>query len=103
MSTTLSCPWCRQSISASEFVAACSSYWKAINVVKLTCRACGRDTDVCIETGKIEVGYVYAGGSAHFCGVEEIAVDGLEAWSEGADLTIRIRDEKWTIDGIDDE
>jgi formylmethanofuran dehydrogenase subunit B len=70
--------------------------------VKFTCPTCGRNTDVRIEAGSISVGYVCAAGSAHFCGVEDVAVDGLEAWSDGTDLTVRISIEEWTIEGIDD-
>lgn len=95
--TTIDCPACKQGISASEFVAACSHYWKSLDVVRFKCPRCSEETEACIETGRISLGYTYAAGSPHFCGMVEVDVDGLEARHAGDDLRVQLGDQEWTI------
>lgn len=96
---TIDCPSCKQSISAIEFVTACSHYWRALDVVQFKCPRCQKDTEARIEAGKIWLGYTYVAGSPHFCGMVEVEVDELETRSDGADLTVRIGEEEWTLAG----
>jgi hypothetical protein len=96
-STTIDCPSCKQSISISEFVAACSHYWKSLDVVRFKCPRCHEDTEACIETGRVSLGYTYAAGSPHFCGMVEVDVDGLEARHTGDALTVQLEGKEWTV------
>jgi hypothetical protein len=67
--------------------------------VRFTCPRCQKGTDARIEHSKIWFGYVYAAGSAHFCGMEEVAVDALQAWCSGKNLAVRLGEQEWTIAG----
>ena len=98
-STTIQCPSCRQGIAPAEFVAACSHYWREVDAVRFTCPRCQETTDARIENSRIWLGYIYAAGSAHFCGMEEIAVEGLQAWRDGVNLRVRLCEEEWTVNG----
>lgn len=94
---TIDCPSCKQAVSTREFLAACSRYWASTDTVQFTCPRCRNDTDARIENSKIWLGYVYAAGSAHFCGVDEVNVEGLQAWREGDGLAVRFLEDAWTI------
>jgi ribosomal protein L37AE/L43A len=91
------CPSCKQAIATRDFLAACSHYWAAVDAVKFTCPKCRKDTDARIEGSGIWLGYVYAAGSVHFCGMDQIKVEGLQAWREGEGLTVQLLEETWTI------
>lgn len=101
-SATVQCPSCRQGIAPAEFVAACSHYLRGVNAVRFTCPRCQEATDARIENSRIWLGYIYAAGSAHFCGMEEVAVEGLQSWPDGANLRVRLFEEEWTFNGRDD-
>jgi hypothetical protein len=93
----IDCPSCKQSVSVSELVAACSHYWKSLDVVRFKCPRCQKETEACIETGRISLGYTYAAAGPHFCGMVEVEVDGLEVRHVGDDLKVQFGGNEWTI------
>jgi predicted RNA-binding Zn-ribbon protein involved in translation (DUF1610 family) len=97
MNSTIDCPSCRQSVTPREFIAGCSHYWRDLDVVRFTCPKCGKDTDAQLETSKVVFGYVYAAGSAHFCGVDEIVVEGLEVSRDRSNLAAHLDGQDWII------
>jgi hypothetical protein len=96
-SPTIDCPACKQGIAIDEFIAGCSHYWKSLDVVQFKCPRCHKDTEACIETDRVSLGYTYAAGSPHFCGMIEVEVDGLEASHVGESLTVQFAGNEWTI------
>ena len=95
--SNIDCSSCKQPITIRDFLAACSNYWADIDAVKFTCPQCRHETYARIETSAIWLGYVYAAGCAHFCGMEEIKVEGLQAWREGDGLGVQLSEEEWVI------
>lgn len=98
MSTpTISCPSCHIAIDACAFLAACSSFWADVDIVQFTCPACHARTEARLEHAQISLGYVYAAGSAHFCGMVELPIDGLRVWRDGADLAVELGGATWKV------
>src|SRR5262245_43740155 len=93
----IECPSCKQGIAVEAFLSACSHYWWSVNVVRFTCPACDEKTDARIESGRISIGYIYAAGSPHFCGMVEVSVDGLATWEDGEDLAAELGPGTWRI------
>jgi hypothetical protein len=87
---TIQCPSCKQGISPGEFIGACSRYWRELNVVRFVCPLCQKSTEACIESTRISLGYTYAAGSPHFCGMEEFQVTELHAWPQDEGLMVRM-------------
>lgn len=96
---TIPCPSCKQGIPPAEFIAACSSYWRALNVVRFSCPMCQKSTEASIESSKISLGYTYAAARPHFCGMEEFEVTELQAWPDGEGLMVRMGNQEWRITG----
>jgi predicted RNA-binding Zn-ribbon protein involved in translation (DUF1610 family) len=76
--TNIECLSCKHAVSVDAFLTACSNYWAAVNAVKFTCPHCRATTEARVEHARIWLGYTYAAGCAHFCGMVEIPVQGLD-------------------------
>jgi hypothetical protein len=94
---TVECPSCKGKVEASAFLSACSHYWSDLNVVRFTCPACGECTDAQVENSRVSLGYVYAAGAPHFCGVADTQLDGLSVHGESEDLVAELDGTTWRI------
>lgn len=93
----IECPSCKTAIAVSDFVSACSQFQSSLNVVRFTCPACSETTDARIENSRISLGYVYAAGAPHFCGMLDVPVRGLAAFQNGTDLTVELAGSTWSV------
>lgn len=85
---SVECPSCLKSLSTVDFIAACSRYSAAVDAVCFTCPHCHCATDARIRDSCISLGYIYAAGSFHFCGMVEIATEELTVQRDGDTLLI---------------
>jgi hypothetical protein len=93
----ITCPSCNRAVAVETFLSACSEFWSDVDVVRFTCPACRQSTDARIEHFRISLGYIYAAGAPHFCGMIDFPVDGLLAWREGTDLAAELDGMTWRI------
>lgn len=81
----------------AEFLSACSHFWSDIDAVRFTCPRCAQRTDARLESGQVWLGYVYAAGIAHFCGMQEFGIHGLRVERDGSDLVAELDETTWRI------
>jgi hypothetical protein len=94
---TIACPSCKSAVSTSGLLSACSKFWADIDTVRFTCPRCEQHADARLESGRVWLGYVYAAGIPHFCGMEQIGIDGLRVWRDGTDLVAELDQTTWRI------
>jgi hypothetical protein len=100
MSTTpepITCPVCKQEVSAAQLLDSCSRYWAALQLVHFTCPLCNAVTETQLRSGAIHMGYTYAAGTVHFCAMLELAVPGLDVRGGSDEVTAELGDRKWTV------
>jgi hypothetical protein len=73
----MNCLWCKSDFEPRELLALSNLFWPEINVVVTRTPCCDKPEEVRVETGRITLGYSYGAGSAHFCGMIDIEIDGL--------------------------
>jgi hypothetical protein len=95
----VACPSCKTVVTPEAFLSACSNFWSVTDTVRFTCPACQTKHHARVEYGQISLGYIYASGSPHFCGMEEIPVPDLSAWRDGKDLVAELDEVEWRIVG----
>ena len=70
------CPFCRQPLIVERFLKS-AVYWLSQGMGEGECPCCHTRTEFKMEDGKLELGYTYAAGTVHFCGMEQISAPGL--------------------------
>jgi len=72
------CKLCGGSFTVRAVLDLANHFWPEVDVVVCGSPCCDHREELRVEDGKVERGYVYAAGSAHFCGMEEYDVPTLE-------------------------
>jgi len=74
----IECPSCSAEVSVAEVLAGASKYWSVVRAA-LHCRfpCCGAINEAQLMSEKISMGYLYAAGTAHFCGMVDYEVPGM--------------------------
>lgn len=93
----IQCPACRQDVSTRDFLAGCSDFWADLGIVRFRCPLCHESTDARLRTSRIVLGYVYAAGAPHFCGMVDVEVPGLEVQSGGAALAVLLGEARFRV------
>lgn len=93
----IECPACHGSVTEEIFLSACSDFWPEVRVVYFTCPLCGDRTEARLEHSRISLGYIYAAGAPHFCGMVDVEVEGLTVSSGGRELEAELDGQKWVI------
>lgn len=70
---------------------------RSVRVVLHRCPQCGSQTEAQVENREICFGYVYAAGEPHFCGVEEMEVDGLSTLETDEGIRVFLDEREWLI------
>lgn len=73
----IACPGCDHAVPVVEFLEAATAYNPVIVTVRWTCPACAATNDFRLVDGAVELGYVYAAGTAHFAAMADVPVAGL--------------------------
>ncbi|MEJ3651630.1 hypothetical protein WEH80_01300 [Actinomycetes bacterium KLBMP 9759] len=94
---TITCPGCSHPVPFADFIEACSAYSPALGTVRWSCPSCGSTTDFRPVEGAVQVGYVYAAGTAHFAAMETVPVPGLTTERRAAHLVVTHGTSRWTI------
>ncbi|WP_435693407.1 hypothetical protein [Rubritalea sp.] len=68
-----------------------------MNVVTSKTPCCGKEENIRISNGSVSRGYIYAAGSAHFCGMEEYDASDLCILKESESLEIELNGTLLTI------
>ena len=97
--TEIRCPSCKTAIAPVAFLSACSDYWSVADTVKFTCPTCHAPTDARVEEGQVSLGYIYAAGGPHYCGMEEVSVPDLSVWRDGESLVSDLHGVERRIEG----
>jgi predicted RNA-binding Zn-ribbon protein involved in translation (DUF1610 family) len=93
----IECPSCKRCVTVAAFLSACSDFWPNVDAVRFTCPLCGEVTQARLESSRISLGYTYAAGGAHFCGMIDVQVDGLTVYRNGDELQAQLEGQTWTI------
>jgi hypothetical protein len=71
------CKGCGGRFSIETTLRLASFYWYEVDALVCLRPCCQATVEIRVGNGKVEDGYVYGAGSAHFCGVDEYLVTGL--------------------------
>lgn len=93
----MKCPACKNEIDFKDALSLCPSYWPELDVVNCTFPCCGQNQEVQLRPGKVTIGYVYAAGAPHFCGVDEVTLPDLEVVRNSDHLKVRFGETTYTI------
>lgn len=91
------CPSCKDAVPVAVFLAGCTGYHPALGTVRRTCPACGGVDDFRLVDGAVQLGYVYAAGSAHFAAIQDVPVPGLAVEADPDGLRVRLAEATWSI------
>lgn len=76
-------PCCQQPLSPEAFLAAVRGYASATRSFSGTCPGCGEFWEFQARGGELVFGFIYAAGSPHFEGLEDVAARGLRVHADG--------------------
>ena len=93
----IQCPACRRHVSTRDFLSGCSDFWADLGIVRFRCPLCRESTDARLRTSRIVLGYVYAAGAPHFCGMVDVDVPGLEVQSDGEGLAVLLGEARFRV------
>ena len=91
------CFGCQHELSALTFLRGVTDWWPRLDAAQHICPVCGHREELRLVQGKIELGYVYAAGTAHFAGMKTVELPGLEIVPGEHGLTMRCEGQVWTV------
>jgi hypothetical protein len=100
MPEALHCPACKREIDVSAFVENCRSYFATTHTVSFRCPLCEKTTDARIERGRILLGYIYAAGAPHFCGMIEIPVANIDVDRSDGGIAIVLGERRFEVAAV---
>ena len=71
------CRLCGGIFTLRALIEAATQHWAALNVTISASPCCQVREELEVQTDKVILGYVYAAGRPHFCGMEEYDAPGL--------------------------
>jgi len=98
----IECPGCKTDVLVADVLRGASKYWPTEKVA-LHCyfSCCGGVHEASIRSGKISMGYLSAAGTAHFCGMEDYEIPGMQVCQCDAGLEVIYEGEQYLITGLD--
>lgn len=91
------CSGCGRELDALGFLREVGVYWPTLDAAGRTCAACGHSDELRLSPGQIELGYLYAAGTAHFAGMEPHQVPGLLVKVGFLGLRVEYQGQRWSI------
>jgi hypothetical protein len=89
------CRACSKRLSLRAFLDLCASFHPLTRTVAFTCPACGKGASARLSSREVEIGYLYAAGTAHFCAVQSIPAPELLAYDRDGMLIAEVDDQTW--------
>lgn len=84
-----SCRLCGGSYTIRSVIEAAHRYWPSLHLVYSRRTCCGATEEFEVQPGKVVIGYIYAAGAPHFCGMEEYDAPGLTLNCEDGIYSLR--------------
>ena len=91
----IACSECKRSADLKKVLDNCGKFNYSVWTLTYKCPACRKSTELRVERGRIELGYIYFAGSAHFEAVETVKAPGVTAAVHAFSLVVRVQGKRW--------